>query len=240
MTGEVTVEMMSDDLLVWRCLHGGPLTRQALEGLPSGSRAPWERLRARNIPLLRKLTAVYGSCAVLARDGDAIVGQLRFYPKAICPFTEYGPAMCMQQLHPHGPADGFAENDFPPLDQIEDRTLLVHCLMTASPEQKDNQYRRRGIGSRMVCALVEWAKAEGWEAIEATAYADLPSIYTVTGQAGRAFWSKLGFRVVRTVPEPAFQGDEFAGFVRTLLSEGADRGIPPDEAKARHTVRLDL
>ncbi len=51
------------------------------------------------------------------------------------------------------------------------------------------------IGSRMARALVEWAGASGWRAVEAYAYQDLPLIYAITGTAGKRFWDKLGFRV---------------------------------------------
>ena len=240
MHGDVTVEMMSGDFILWRCLHGGPLTVETVDRPQPHPRVPWQRLRARNLPLLTKLTQVYGACAVIARDGDRIVGQLRFYPKAICRISAPGPGLCMQQAFPNGPADDFAKNDFPPLDQLADKTIFVHCLMTGSPQQVENPYLRKGLGSRMVRALVDWARREGWEAVEANAYADLPSIYAVTGQAGRAFWEKLGFRTVETGVEPAFTEAGEPGFVRALLKEAADRGMDAAAARAKYTMRLDL
>jgi hypothetical protein len=238
--GDVVVEMMSSGFILWRCLHGGPLTTQTIARPSPHLPVPWERLRARNLPFLKRMTDVYGSCAVIARDGDQIVGQLRFYPMAVCEMAAPGPALCLQQEFPGGPADDFSEKDFPPLDQIADKTLFVHCLMTGSPHQKDNPYQRKGLGSRMARTLIGWARSQGWREIEVHAYADLPCVYARTGQAGRTFWEKLGFHVVESAIEPAFAQSTHDGFVGLLLKEAADRGMDAEAAKTRYTMRFDL
>lgn len=240
MLNDLVVEMMSADFILWRCLHGGPLTRENLDQPGPSTDVPWDQIRSRNRPLLAKLTETYGACAVIVRDGDQIVGQLRFYPQAICELAAAGPGFCLQQTFPCGPADDFAEKDFPPLDQIADKSLFIHCLMTGSFQQEDNPYRRQGLGSRMVHTLIAWARERGWTAIEAHAYADLPCIYAITGQASTAFWEKLGFRVVESIIEPALADSDAADFVEVLLKEAADRGMDPETAKTRHTMRLDL
>jgi hypothetical protein len=240
MLSDVVIEMMSSEFILWRCLHGGPLTKETVDQPQPHPHVPWDQFRARNLPLLAKLTQIYGSCAVIARAGNQIVGQLRFYPKVVCSMAASGPGLCMQQTFPSGPADDFVENDFPPLDQIADKTLFVHCMMTGSPKQKDNPYRRKGFGSHMVRTLIDWARSKGWNAIEANAYVDLPCLYAVTGQAGRAFWEKLGFRVAESTIEPAFAESAHEGFVGILLKEAADRGIDAGTAKTKYTMRLDM
>jgi hypothetical protein len=240
MVSDVVIEMMSSEFILWRCLHGGPLTKGTVDQPKPHPHVPWDRLRTRNVPLLAKLTEVYGSCAVIARDGDQIAGQLRFYPKAVCDMAAPGPALCMQETFPNGPADDFVENDFPTVDEIADKTLFVHCMMTGSPKQKDNPYQRKGLGSRMVRTLIDWAGPKGWNAIETHAYADLPCVYAVTGQAGRAFWKKLGFRVVESTIEPAFAENAHEGFVGVLLKEAAEQAVDAETAKTRYTMRIDL
>ena len=237
MLNDVVIEMMSSEFILWRCLHGGPVTRETVDS-PGNDALPWVQLRARNVPLLAKLTETYGACAVVARDGNRIVGQLRFYPKAVWDLAS-GLGMCLQQAFPNGPADDFMENTFPPLDEIADKTLCIHCMMTGSPKQKENPYQRKGIATRMVRTLIEWARQRGWHAIEASAYEDLPCIYTITGQAGKAFWEKLGFRVVETGIEPAFLDGEFGDFVSVLLKEAAERGMDAETAKTKYTMRLE-
>lgn len=240
MIEDVVVEPMTDDCILWRCLHAGPLTCHSVDQLPSEGRTELERYRRRNLPFLRKIARTYGACAILARDGDRIVGMLRFYPKAICGLDGAG-GLCLLQDHPAGPIEGFAENHFPAPAQIEDRTLSVHCLMTGSPQQKENPYQRKGIGTRMVRALIQWAKANGWERIEADSFEDLPIIYEMTGSAGHKFWEHLGFHIVDRHPHPALQErSEFTEFVTTLEEQAKAVGISPERARDRLIVRLDL
>lgn len=240
MIEDVVVEPMTEEFITWRCLHDGPLARGTIDQWPSASTLPLERYRDRNTPLLVNLTRTYGCCAILARDGDQIVGCLRFYPKAVCDMEGAG-GLCLQQDPPGGPADDFADRGFPDPAQIEDKTLVVHCLMTGSPLQKENPYQRKGIATRMVRALIEWAKANGWDRIEADSFEDLPIIYEGTGSAGHTFWEKLGFRLVDRHLHPALQDrGEFPEFIATLEQQAQSAGLPPERARDRLVMRLDL
>ncbi len=235
MLEDIVIKMMSRPPL-WRCIHRGPLKVDRLEAPPvKDKKMDWPRFHARNVPLIEKLTALYGACAVVAIDGDAIVGMLRFYPKVI---WQKGDGMCLQQKFPQGPADDFVKTEFPADDQISDRTLAVHCMMTGDPSQKELPYQRKGIGSGMVKKLIEWAGQNGWTAIEATAYEDLPWIYKYTGATGKAFWEKLKFRVVEVGVEPEFEKDH--DFVRILKEEAVVKGLDPMSIRNKYTMRLKL
>ncbi len=228
---------MTEEFILWRCLHSGPLSRGMIDLWPSDSKLPWERFRERNVPLLRELTRTYGACAIIARDGERIVGQLRFYPKVVCSMDRAG-GLCLQQDHPSGPAEDFADSYFPAFAEIGDRTLVVHCLMTGSLQQKENPYQRKGIGTRMVRNLIQWARANGWEGIEADSFEDIPIIYEITGSAGHTFWEKSGFHMADRHPHPYLQnGNEFA---RTLEEQAGAIGISPEKARDRLVMRLDL
>jgi len=51
---DIVVEMLSEDaaaVVPWRCLHGGPLTRDTMERWEHDDPMPWADLRARNGPL---------------------------------------------------------------------------------------------------------------------------------------------------------------------------------------------
>jgi len=237
MAEDIVIEPMTEEFIVWRCLHDGPLTRDNINRWKPGSELPWERYRERNVPLLRKLTNTCGACAIVARDGDTIAGHLRFYPKAVCNLEGAG-GLCLQQDPPAGPADSFTDSNFPSIDQIGDKTLVVHCIMTGSSQQKDNPYQQKGIGTRMVRTLIRWAKAHGWESIEADSFEDIPIIYEISGCAGDTFWEKLGFRMVDRHPHPDLQNED--SFVRTLVEQAVLLGIPPERAKDRLIMRLDL
>ena len=240
MIEDVVVEPMTEEFIVWRCLHGGPLARDTIDQWSPESTMPWAFYRERNTPLLLKLTRTYGSCAILARDGDQIVGFLRFYPKAALDMEGAG-GFCLQQDHPAGPVEGFAKSDFPALAQIEDKTLVVYCLMTGSPQQKENPYQRKCIGTRMVRCLMEWARANGWEGIEADSFEDLPIIYEITGSAGHTFWEKQGFRLVDRYPHPELKdSSQYVEFIKTLEEQARSDGIHPERARDRLVMRLDL
>jgi len=237
---DVVVEPMTEEFIVWRCLHDGPLTRDTIDQWPSSNTLPLERFRDRNVPILVKLTRTYGSCAILAHAGDQVVGFLRFYPKAVCDMKGAG-GPCLQQDPPAGPAEDFADSDFPDPADIEDKTLVVHCLMTGSPQQKENPYQRKGIGTRMVRALIEWAKANSWEGIEADSFEDLPIIYEITGSAGHTFWEKLGFRLIDRHPYPELQDrNKFPEFITTLEEQAKSIGLPSETARDVLVMRLDM
>lgn len=234
---DVVIEPMTEKFILWRCLHSGPLSYRTIDRWFPDSQIDWERYRTRNIPLLVKLTRTYEACSILARVDDRIVGQLRFYPRVIWDMNSGG-EMCLQQDYPNSPADDFVATEFPPLEHIEDKTLAVHCLMTGSSQQEENPFQRKGIGSRMVRFLIQWAKTNGWEHIEVDAFEDIPIIYELTGSAGHTFWKKPGFRIVDRHPHPHLQ--ERSEFVAKLEEQAKSMGISLERAKDRLVMRLDL
>lgn len=238
MTAPLVVEMMSRDAILWRCLHGGSLTTDSIEQWAQNGSLPWARLRDRNLPFLKNLMDTYGACAVVARIGELFVGHLRFYPKAVWALAESSLGMCLQQEFPCGPAEDFGRRRFPSPDEVEDKTLVVHCMMLSSSGLGGESYRRKGVGTQMARALIDWATANGWQSIEATAYEGLPIVYAITGQAGRSFWDKLGFRLIRTEHEPAL--DEETDFIRKMREEARARRLDPATIKNKYIMRRDL
>ena len=165
---------------------------------------------------------------------------LRFYPKAILDMEGAG-GLCIQQDHPAGPVENLANSEFPVLSQIEDKTLVVYCLMTGSARQKENPYQRRGVGTRMVRVLIEWAMDKGWEGIEADSFEDLPIIYEITGSAGHPFWEKQGFRLVDRYPHPDLKDTgQYSEFIKMPEEQAQSAGILPQRARDRLVMRLDL
>ena len=235
MSSNVVIEPMSKDFIVWRCLHSGPLSKESIEKLPPEPFVDFEKLRARNIPLLNRLIETYGTCAILAKDGDLVVGTLRFYPKMFFP-DENLMGFCLQQGPPYGPSQDSVEREFPPLQDIQDKTLEVHCMMTGPFCQKDNPYRRKGIGTRMARELIRWAKEKGWEASEATAYEEVEFMYANFGAAGRSFWEKLEFRMVSKGIETALEGE----ILKTMQQQVVALGLTPADARNKYTMRLEL
>jgi len=237
MRNDIIIAPMTENLIEWRCLHSGPLSKDIMDAWPSDEAESFETSRARNIPLLRKIIQTYGTCAILARDGDQIVGHLRFYPKILC-FREGDPGeFCLQQAFPAGPSDRLVDTAFPPLEDMHEKTLWVHCVMTGSPGQEENPYQRQGIGTRLARTLIRWAQERGWENIEVQTHQDIPLLYEHTGRAGRRFWEKLGFRVVQTDMDPGLNPEE--ELARRAREQAVAQGLDP-EVRTRYTMRLEL
>jgi hypothetical protein len=236
MPDNLIAEAMREDFLLWRCLHGGPLNRRNIDSPPPNPEVDCAFIRARNIPLLLKLTRTYGACAILARDGGDVVGTLRFYPKELCSFGESGAAFCLQQSWPAGPPDDMAAREFPPLPALTDKTLFIHCLMIAAPPDDPNRYRRKGLATRLALELVRWATKQGWSAIEANAYEELPMLYAISGAVGRRFWKTVGFSVARQDTEPAIRGD----LLEALRKDAVASCLRPDDVANRYGMRRDL
>jgi hypothetical protein len=208
MNKEITIEPMTEDFILWRCLHSGPLSKQTID-----QNKKWSKFRETNLSILKKLIKTYGTCAIIARQGDQIIGILRFYPKAVASMEKAG-FLCMQQDYPAGPNADLINEQFPSFDQIEDKTLQVHCIMTSRPYVGDTDTdilgehylnkieagARKGIGLKLARVLVDWARQNGWKRIELTTFADLDIFYGVTGSAGKGFWEKVGFKVQKTKP----------------------------------------
>lgn len=235
MLSDVIIEPMGKDFILWRCLHGGPLSKENIEKLSGEYADHLGKRRDINVPLLKKLIKRYGACAILAKDGDLVVGTLRFYPKILFA-DESISGFCLQQDPPCGPSESSVAREFPPLEDIQDKTLKVHCMMTGSPMQKQNPYQRKGIGTRMAGELIRWAKEKGWESIEATAYEEVEIMYANFGAAGRSFWEKLGFVLVKTEIEHELGGE----FLQKMQEQVVAMGLSAEDARNKHTMRLDL
>ena len=44
----VVIEPMTDEFILWRCLHSGPLSSANIDDYPADSEVPFERYRERN------------------------------------------------------------------------------------------------------------------------------------------------------------------------------------------------
>lgn len=236
MLNHLIIEPMSEDLILWRCLHGGALCEGNIDNPRPDAQLDWPALRARNVPLLKKLINTYGSAAIAARDRDKVVAMLRFYPKTLCSFSDAGIGFCLQQAFPAGPKEELIARDFPPVEKLRDRTLFAHCMMVVSPKEEPDRYRRQGLAVRMVREMIRWARAYGWHCIETAAYEEIPLLYAISGSAGRKFWEKMGFRLVLQDREPGIKGE----LLEKVKNEAVAAGIPAERAANRYRMRLEL
>jgi hypothetical protein len=78
----------------------------------------------------------------------------------------------------------------------------------------------------------------GWQAIQANAFEEIPILYQISGCAGHTFWEKVGFRLADRFPHPHLQ--ERDDFVRTIEEQARSMGIDPERARDCLVMRLDL
>jgi len=236
MNDHFIIEPMTENFIVWRCLHGGTLDSANINQPKPNAQLDWNYIKTRNVLLLKKIISTYGTCAILARDGNSIIGTLRFYPKVLCNFTDEGLGLCLQQVYPAGPSLQFAEQEFSPVSELSDKTLFVHCLFIVAPDNDPDCYRRKGLATRMVRELIQWCIKNKWDAIEANAYEEIPYLYAISGVTGRSFWEKLGFRVIQKDTEPGMNGE----ILKIILNSAVKAGIPIEDIKNRYRMRLEL
>jgi len=97
---------MNRDFILFCCLHCGLLSPSNIEekcSLPKGQ-------LKRNKKLLARLIDTYGSCAMLAMEGDSVVAHARFYPEIIYNQFEF----CCQDPN-HAITQEMVEMKLPPL-----------------------------------------------------------------------------------------------------------------------------
>ena len=189
---------------------------------------------------LREVTLRYGACAIQAWDGDLIVGVVRFFPSGLLlRLGQQSPDLQSSWFWPAVEADDPAN------------TLFVLCVETgaanfqpgilvAPPDEPTAgdplAYQRRGIGSLLVRALIDWAREHGWARLQVGAGQDLEIVYGLTGTGGRTFWEKLGFRTERELPVLPW----VAGDLPVLSYQASRRRMDLDDAQRQWLMVLDL
>ena len=75
---------MDKSFILFRCLHFEPLCPLNIEKMSMNGLYISQEQFDRNKNFLAQLIDAYGSCAMLAMEGDLVVGHARFYPQLIC------------------------------------------------------------------------------------------------------------------------------------------------------------
>jgi GNAT superfamily N-acetyltransferase len=163
---------------------GGVPMADAANAIPQVSQEVVERF-------LRKMVEVYGSCGVLALDGDIIVGVLWFYPQWIK--QKFGGPICIQGEN-YEALTQFNLEAVPAMEAMPTKTLHIECMMVVRSERAD--YTGRGIGRGMIEHLITWARQNHWTRIEAQAISDIKPLRLWAGAYTVARYQALGFEIV--------------------------------------------
>ena len=181
----ITYRMMDQQTLLCRCMHGGGVPiADAVNVIPQVSQEIVERF-------LRTLVKIYGSCGVLALDGDTIIGVLWFYPQWLK--QKFGGPICIQGEN-YDALTAFDILTMPQIYALPSKTLHIDCMMVTRSESAD--YAGRGIGKGMIQQTIAWAKQNGWARIEAQAISDIKPLMLWAGAYTVARYQALGFEIV--------------------------------------------
>ncbi len=197
------------------------LTRR--HGLPFCGGGAWGR------DFMREMIHRHGTCAILAWEGRQVVGQLQFYPMALARLID-------ENWTGRKDPSPVLDFPFASRPEEDEAALWVQCVMTARPyvrsassflpstttgtgptvvvsdsgrrhRTREEAGARKGLGLRLVQALLSWAKQHGWKRIVKVAHCDLDWFYGIQGGGGKAFWLKAGFHVADTLFKRPWEPD---------------------------------
>ena len=178
---------MNKDFILFCCLHCGLLSPSSIEekcSLPKGQ-------SNRNKELLARLIDTYGSCAMLAMEGDSVVAHARFYPQIV--YDQFN--FCCQDPN-HAITQEMVEMKLPPLANPAERVLTIACFFV----HKD--YRGQGLSHKLIDGIVEWGKNHAWKSIRCVAYQDNYWLSSEMCTPMLRTYGKHGFRKIGTVVIP--------------------------------------
>ena len=178
---------MNKDFVLFCCLHCGLLSPASIEekcSLPKGQ-------SNRNKKFLARLIDAYGSCAMLAMEGDSVVAHARFYPQIL--YDQFN--FCCHDPN-YAITQEMVKMELPPLPNLSDRVLRITCFFVHS------DYRGQGLSHKLIDAILEWAKNNAWKGVRCLAYQDNYWLSSEMCTPMLRTYSKHGFRKIETVMIP--------------------------------------
>jgi GNAT superfamily N-acetyltransferase len=168
----------------------------------------------RPAPFMGEMIRRYGTCAILAWEGQHVTGHIRFYPMEVARLLAPGepdPSPVLDCRFACEPA-------------ADEGTLWVQCVTTSRPYTDAAGARetgaRQGIGRKLAEALVAWARERGWARVVKVAHCDLDWFYGIQGGGGKAFWLKSGFHVADTLHNRPWEPDaEAKAIIEAQMNE---------------------
>jgi ribosomal protein S18 acetylase RimI-like enzyme len=185
---------MDKAFILFRCVHFGPLGLSNIEKMSMNVPGLSEEQFDRNKKFLARLIDIYGSCAMLAIEGDLVVGHARFYPQIIFDLAGQRHICCQEPRF--AVTQQMVEMELATIENPANRILRIHCWLV----HKD--YRGWGLSHALLDGILEWAQSHNWKVVRASA---APDNYWVASQACAPMlrtYIKHGFQKIKTVPSP--------------------------------------
>jgi len=196
----IDIRAMDEDFIVYRKMYQAPLTRENI-----GKINPWdwrehlEEFRAKGWQkviedFFRKHIRAIGSCAVLAWEGEGVIGKMYFTTKEVwAAFRQTGAFMCVEHECMPKAILTFTDEQLQTLLASQSRTLRIACFNIG---HSDARYQGKGIATAMVEFLKQWGRERGWRWIEAWSVPDVVPEAALGGFIlRRSAWERRGFHV---------------------------------------------
>jgi len=222
----IDIRAMGEDFIVWRKMFTPPLTAGNMETadpeyLAEGrADGRFEVLKE----YFRRQIRIIGSCAVLAWDGDGVIGKMRFTTREMWDAVlQAGGCICVDNERTAPALRTFTAEQLDRLLASESRTLYISCFNVG---HSDARYQGQGIATAMIEFLKHWARERGWRRLEAWSVPDVVPEAALGGQIlRRSAWERRGFRVAEEKRASAHDTEVRRDAIERIVS---GRLWPPD------------
>ena len=224
---DIDIRPMDETFVVYRKMYVPPITRENIDtGTPDDPACLGEFLRS-DAPrviesFLRKQIRAIGSCAILAWDGDGVVGKMYFTTREMWDaFREAGGSLCIEHESMPRVIQSLGDAEIDALLESKSKVLRILCFNIG---HFNAGYHQQGIVSAMLETLKVWARERGWEKLEVRA---CPSVvpFDALDSLPRRSLEKRGFRVDREVAVPEKAEYRQAAVERVLAGQYGDGDV---------------
>ena len=223
----IDIRAMDETFIVHRKMYRPPLTRENIDGVNPGDCAEqldtyrqngWHTLIRE---FFRKQIRALGSCAILAWDGNGVIGKMRFTTKEMWDACRQADCwLCVVSDTMPRFISSLSDTQRQALLDSPSRTLMITCVNIG---HSDERYHGQGISKAMFEYLRQWAPGHGWRRLMARACPDItPTMCRGPNAPRRGQLERRGFRVLEKSRVPLKEAQWRLGVMEDLLAGKRD------------------
>ena len=182
---------MDKDFILFQCVHCGPLSPSNIGTKTMNIAGTLKEQFERNKKFLTRLTDTYGSCAMLAIDGNSVVAHARFYPQILLDKINF----CCQDPK-YAITQEMVEMYLPAIENPADKILKIDCFLV------NENYRGQGLSHALIEGILDWAQSHDWKTVRGFAASDHYWLAVQLCAPMLSTFIKHGFKKTNTVSFP--------------------------------------
>jgi len=219
----IEIRAMDEDFVVYRKMYVPPLTSDNIGKVNPGDWSEhlelfqengWQELIKR---FFRDHIRAIGSCAILAWDGDGVIGKMYFTTKEMWDaFRAADCWFCVEHESMPNFIQFLSHKRMQALLGSPSQTLQVLCFNIG---HQDDRFHGQGIAKAMVEYLKQWARGRGWRRLVMESCPDITPT-TVLGPhvLRRGTLERCGFSVAEKEPVPLQEAERRLRVVEELAA----------------------